>query len=81
MDQEVKAALLLEFDNKVDFFLDEIIVLVLSKFALAKLGTSLANFLGLLSTEISIDVYRDIGPHTGKEPMVVVGNLGRLRAF
>lgn len=51
MDQKVKAALLLEFDNKVDFFLDEFIVLVLGKFALAELGTSLANLLGLLNTE------------------------------
>lgn len=48
VDKEVKADLLLEANNALDFLLDEVLILSLSNLALVELSTSVTNFLGLL---------------------------------
>lgn len=47
VDEEVEANLLLEADNGLNLLLDELVVLLLGELALAELGTSLTNLLGL----------------------------------
>ena len=49
MHQEVKANILLELDDQINFFLDEIVVFLLSDLAFGELRTSCTNLFGLLS--------------------------------
>jgi hypothetical protein len=46
--EKIKTNFLLEFNDEFDFLLDEFIVLIRSDLTLAKPGTSVTNFLGLL---------------------------------
>jgi hypothetical protein len=48
VNEEIDSNLLLESNNSFDLLFDEFLVLSFSDFALAKLGTSLADFFGLL---------------------------------
>lgn len=48
MDEEVKANILLELDNTVNFLLDEIVVLALCDGSLGELSTCRTDLLGLL---------------------------------
>jgi hypothetical protein len=49
VNEEVETNLLLEANDSLNLLLDELLVLGLSDFALAKLGTGLTNLLGLLN--------------------------------
>ena len=57
MDKEIQTDLLLEFDDTVNFLLDEVLVLLRRDFLLGQLLTGGTNFLRLLSRIISICVY------------------------
>jgi len=84
VDEEIEVDLLLEADNGLDLLLDELFILSLRDRALSELSTGLTNFLGLLNKERDIRIlWGQVKEkrRTGKEPMVVVGNLGRLRCF
>jgi hypothetical protein len=81
MYQEIQTNLLLEANDVFDLFLDEFFVLRLGDLALAELSTSLADFFSLLHMMISFQCKCSISLLTGNDPMVVVGNLGRLRCL
>jgi len=53
VDEKIKANLLLEADDAFNLLLDELLVLGFGDFALAELGTSLTDLLGLLKESIS----------------------------
>lgn len=78
MNEKVKPNLLLETDDEFYLLLDELIILSISELALAEPGTSIADLLGLLWKSRQKDVISVAEDQilTGKEPMVVVGNLG-----
>lgn len=84
VDQEVKTNLLLEVNDGLNLLLDELLVLLLRDLLLSELGTSLTDLLSLLQNgacSVRIKINSCSGLLTGKDPMVVVGNLGRLRTF
>lgn len=79
--EQVEADALLEADNALNLFLDELVVLLRCDLLLVELSASSTNFLGLLEDTYhqQVKIFSILIILTGKEPMVVVGNLGRLR--
>lgn len=78
MNEKVKPNLLLEADDEFYLLFDELIILSISDLALVVPGTSVTDLLGLLLGSRKKEVM-PVGEDkilTGKEPMVVVGNLG-----
>ena len=78
MNEKVKPDLLLEAHDVFYLLLEELIILGISDLALVMLGTSATNFLGLLLGSRKKDGIPAAEDKilTGKEPIVVVGNLG-----
>lgn len=78
MNEKVKPNFLLEADDMFYLLFDELIIFNIRDLALAVLGTSTTDLLGLLWGSCQKDVIPIASNKTltGKEPMVVVGNLG-----
>ena len=79
MNQEIESDPLLESHDSLNFLFDEFFILGFGDFTFAQFSSGRANLLGLLEKGSNLMRFKIGCGHTGNEPMVVVGNLGRLR--